>query len=885
MSSEPSSHWQELSKRFYKFHHFNPISGEQKSLLFEGSRIAIARWGGPMAAMKNLEVINLMKADDILKDSIVFFSNSGKIIQKVQYKDFERVVLFDFLEDELLVVIKTQGQYYVIDPFKGTKRLCDLGDQFRSDPIVSGQVVGNGLVIQTSSFEFYHIPNAQEPQLIKMKATGLKQQPDYWLAIPNSKSSSGKVEVQITNPDGGIIHLIEDEKVKIYYNRDQDNYVQLPDLKNIKMISFSPSYKFVSYLQFINQQWTMSVLQDDFEGTNFYQIQLDLKEDDYNYEGPIKDKSVLERPKKMSWCGDDCVVLQLSQTIVMIGPDSSQRVKLSNKHFAIQAEIDGLRIINQKKNEILRRLPDSFVSVFQPLSTQPGAMLYAAYESFASRNPIEDDELRSKKQDLAQGVQDCISAGKFEVSPEYQTKLLKAASYGKTFLGNQAIDPNLLSETCRFLRVVNAMRRSGGVGGRVLTYDQVYQMTKLPQLFVTLMLRYNLHYLAVEVTRYLKFQPKYRSQIYTHWACCKVQTQIDDETLSQQIKEKIKEEKGVSFTEIAHRAIEEGKAQLALKLLENEPSLAKRIPVLLWMASYQQDKQGNINSYYEKALYDAVASRDSNLIYLVIMKFLKASVDDNYIFGILTQSPIIQAHLITYLRNFDDAKLQKYFQYLKKYDECGLLAVTQAYQKQNLGDKIKVLEIAQKFFEDDSKDSFYGKIVAEQLSSLNDLKQELDKDKKKNNKKVMDEKPLNAILESFLLKDDLKIAGEFAKHYKIPERRFQLTRVKALIQNKNYDELDRLVNEINKKTQFIPYELVADLLIRSGAEDKGLAMIMKMPEVEEQVYLFMKIGQMRYAVQCAINNKKYQLLKDLRGQVQEPALIAQIEAFLQQSGK
>ena len=57
------------------------------------------------------------------------------------------------------------------------------------------------------------------------------------------------------------------------------------------------------------------------------------------------------------------------------------------------------------------------------------------------------------------------------------------------------------------------------------------------------------------------------------------------------------------------------------------------------------------------------------------------------------------------------------------------------------------------------------------MSSLNDLKQELDKDKKKNNKKVMDEKPLNAILESFLLKDDLKIAGEFAKHYKIPERR------------------------------------------------------------------------------------------------------------------
>ena len=62
------------------------------------------------------------------------------------------------------------------------------------------------------------------------------------------------------------------------------------------------------------------------------------------------------------------------------------------------------------------------------------------------------------------------------------------------------------------------------------------------------------------------------------------------------IKEKIKEEKGVSFTEIAHRAIEVGKSGLALKLLKNEPSLAKRVPVLLWMATYQE---GVSNNYFE----------------------------------------------------------------------------------------------------------------------------------------------------------------------------------------------------------------------------------------------------------------------------------------------
>lgn len=35
-------------------------------------------------------------------------------------------------------------------------------------------------------------------------------------------------------------------------------------------------------------------------------------------------------------------------------------------------------------------------------------MLYAAYESFEKRNPIEDDDLRSKKDELAHAVNDCI---------------------------------------------------------------------------------------------------------------------------------------------------------------------------------------------------------------------------------------------------------------------------------------------------------------------------------------------------------------------------------------------------------------------------------------------------------------------------------------------
>ncbi|CAD8088100.1 unnamed protein product [Paramecium sonneborni] len=380
---------------------------------------------------------------------------------------------------------------------------------------------------------------------------------------------------------------------------------------------------------------------------------IDLKEEDIKKEETAeKDITKIERPRKMVFCRDDCVVLQLQQYIVLVSQDSYTKVKMSNPHFQIKQEYDGVRILTQKKNEILRKLPDSFVN----------GLNYILHMNHLNKRILLKMMNQIQKTELGEAVNDCIKSGQFEINPEYQMKLLKAASYGKTFLGNQLIYPNLLNETCKYLRVSNALRRNGTTGGRVVTYEQTLQLIKNPDLFITLLLKYNLHYLVIEISRFLKYQIKQKSTIYTHWACCKVESQQDDEQLCQIIKEKIKEQKGISFTQIAQKSIEIVKSQLDRKLLDNEQSLSKRIPVLIWMANYQQ---GNNNSYYEKALIDAINSKDSNLIYLVIMKFLKTDMDETYKFGILSQNQISQAHLIYYLRNFDDKYQQKYLQYLK----------------------------------------------------------------------------------------------------------------------------------------------------------------------------------------------------------------------------
>ena len=91
----------------------------------------------------------------------------------------------------------------------------------------------------------------------------------------------------------------------------------------------------------------------------------------------------------MMWCGIDCILLVLKKKIYMVGPGELHKLDYRKSCFCVP-EIDGVKIITQKKNEILRILPNSYTNIFKLLSTEPGALLYQAYESFNNRDPSED---------------------------------------------------------------------------------------------------------------------------------------------------------------------------------------------------------------------------------------------------------------------------------------------------------------------------------------------------------------------------------------------------------------------------------------------------------------------------------------------------------------
>ena len=66
-------------------------------------------------------------------------------------------------------------------------------------------------------------------------------------------------------------------------------------------------------------------------------------------------------------------------------------ISLGGKGCWALGEVDGVKIVSNAKCEMLRKLPDAYVSVFRLFSFEPGALLYEAYTSFENRSPLPDE--------------------------------------------------------------------------------------------------------------------------------------------------------------------------------------------------------------------------------------------------------------------------------------------------------------------------------------------------------------------------------------------------------------------------------------------------------------------------------------------------------------
>lgn len=218
--------------------------------------------------------------------------------------------------------------------------------------------------------------------------------------------------------------------------------------------------------------------------------------------------------------------------------------------------------------------------------------------------------------------------------------------YGKVFLGKEDIDPDIVHNMSKLLKIKWAMMSQLGLA---ITYAQMVVMG--PDRLIDYLLNLKAHFLAIETCKLLKLNNEVLSRIFTDWAITAIDRDRDNrqvelaeriyERFNQLQKEKDMKINDIALTEIAHEAAKKDKRELAKKLLEKETSITRKIPVLVWMKEY------------ESSLEEAFIGKDSNLINLVLIKFFSfASRDERYSLykRVLEISPDLVVQLINYLK-------------------------------------------------------------------------------------------------------------------------------------------------------------------------------------------------------------------------------------------
>jgi hypothetical protein len=276
----------------------------------------------------------------------------------------------------------------------------------------------------------------------------------------------------------------------------------------------------------------------------------------------------------------------------------------------------------------------------------------------------------------------------------------------------------------------------------------------------------------------------------------------------------------ITLTDIAHEAAKADKKYLAKKLLERESSVAKKIPVLVWMKEY------------ETSLEAAFQGKNTNMINLVLSKVFKFGSDDERrsLYQRVAQvSPDLVLQVTNYLKRTQNTR------YLKEFmDQC---KNTEFARQETLTSTAQPLHQVMVGSSMNAKEYLKGRIV--ELKRCRDIAENA-KDKET---AALIQNEINAIdyhfrdpacettpvgkfrlmsIEEICVdvlvksKGDTSQKGEFYrvanKEFKLSKRKIEMIKMKALAALDQTTALKDHVIAINKKKEVLPYSAIFDYL-------------------------------------------------------------------------
>ncbi|GAM26637.1 hypothetical protein SAMD00019534_098120 [Acytostelium subglobosum LB1] len=835
--NNPTSSWIEIGDWFVCKREFYQMTWDVKDDFLLQNILVAAPNGGPIAVTRDKSKAVELTAQNS-KPYLHIYSASGQHISSIELKETEWkasviVIMYNIFCEEQC--------HYTYPTIRDEVRECKIfnGGVVMLTAIISANAgVVNDRVI---GWRFYYIElNKPAPiqfaDIMDMDING----PSAWDIVEPHMTATSVLDVELLVATRGSIYRVNSSEAKNQLL--SHNFVKLVVSPcGFKMACISPS-----------------ATQDCYD---LYIYRTDCSRH-------IKYLNAFKKlPRSTKWSGSDGVMFSwnINQVNSLKYFEEGQNIVVSSndcKALHIVTEIDGLRIISERSTDFFCRVPSETRDIFSIGSFTSASMLYAATEEFLNHSPKADEFIRGIRADLEVAVNTCINAAGFEYNASEQSKLLRAASFGKCFLDNY--NPQLFVQTCKALRVLNAVRYYEI--GIPLTLEQ-YNYIGAEGLIRCLIER-RLHLLAWRICDYLKIKADF---VLVHWACTKVRTNEDEEVLSKIIINKLQAVPGISYANIASAAHSAGRKYIATKLLDFEPKAADQVPPLLTM------------NQREMALNKAIESGDTNLIHLVLLN-LERNEPRTYLDTVFSRKVALDLLLSFSKQKGNVGLLKKIYEIRGQTTDLALLHLGEGFRSMDMDMRKRSFEDASRIF-NASKDKdvhIYSKMVDDQIK-LESLQKELDTMRKDPNKEpsYMGLSLSDTIFQLVLMGEHKRVA-KMLKEFKVSDKRFWWIKIKALSVSRQWEELSLFANE---KKSPIGYEPFVEVCLDQSQHVEALKYIPKIQDVVNRCQCYVQVNYFREAAETAFKDKNMELLNFVAKKCTNPEVTRQIDQMRAQLQK
>jgi hypothetical protein len=807
--------------------------------------IASAPFGGPIAITRNPRRATRIAGE--AKPYVYIYSSAGKLLSKFIFAPSKKGVLMSmhWSDEEQLILITDEANVFVYDitgkplkPFSFPAEVCKA-------KLIQCAAWGGGIAVLTKNLDVWTAVDFERPLCEKLAdLRGVNpgmfdmDEAEFCMeVIPPELSVSSEVDV--------IIGLPSPMKSLLVVNSQDCTNRELTN-GPFKKISASPQANAIASFTESGGLW---VVKADFT--------------EFQAEFNTKSKAP---PNQLAWCGEDCVCLswlpeQLGRPnslLLMIGPHGDYNKFIYDGPIHLVTECDGVRVFTQETCEFLQRVPNATLDIFKIGSLEPAAVLYDAYREFEKKNASSIRNIRTIKEQLPKAVSTCLEAACDEFDPGLQRKLLKAASYGKSFCEN--FKHSEFISTLKKLRVMNAVRSSDV--GIPITNKQYETLTQ--EVLVDRLVNRFHHLLAFKVCEYLELKPE---NVLVHWACAKVRSDEPDKAILGSIKSKLQQSESASYAVVASTAYRVGKKQLALDLLDYEKNAGEQVPLLLDMGETKQ------------ALKKAIESGETDLVYLVLLH-MKKKLPPQALFAIINEPAFEVGRnlLITYCKEQDIDFLTTFYQALELPHEAASMLLLECFKVEDTQMKNKLLRQAKDLFSK-KRENYVDALEVENQIKLLEAQNELDEAV---GKKMFFGTSISETIYNCILVGQTKRASALKTDFKVPDKRYWWLKIRALAKMQRWEDLEKFAKSKKSPIGYRPFVEVC--LEYDSFKVQAVKYIPKVSDPWEKVELYVALSKFKEAIETAYAERDIEMLQFIRAKSTNPQTKQTIEGLIQKLG-